>query len=36
MKTFKEKYGVEFVFCKPDECGKRIIELLTKQRFDTP
>ena len=28
MKSFKEKYGVEFVFCKPDECGKKIIELL--------
>ena len=28
MKTLKEKYGIEFVFCKPDECGKKIIELL--------
>ena len=28
MKTLKEKYSVEFVFCKPDECGKKIIELL--------
>ena len=28
MKTLKEKYDVEFVFCKPDECGKKIIELL--------
>ena len=28
MKTLKEKYNVEFVFCKPDECGKKIIELL--------
>ena len=28
IKTFKEKHGVEFVFCKPDECGKKIIELL--------
>ena len=28
MKTLKEKYCVEFVFCKPDECGKKIIELL--------
>ena len=31
MKTFKEKYGVEFVFCKPSECGKKIIELLSKE-----
>ena len=28
MKTLKEKHSVEFVFCKPDECGKKIIELL--------
>ena len=28
MKTLKEKYSVEFVFCKPDECGKKIVELL--------
>ena len=28
MKTLKEKYCVEFVFCKPDECGKKIVELL--------
>ena len=28
MKSLKEKYNVEFVFCKPDECGKKIIELL--------
>ena len=28
IKTLKEKYSVEFVFCKPDECGKKIIELL--------
>ena len=31
MKTFKEKYGVEFVFCKPNECGEFIINLLNKK-----
>ena len=28
VKTFRDKYNVEFVFCKPNECGERIIELL--------
>lgn len=28
VKTFRDKYDVEFQFCKPNECGKKIIELL--------
>lgn len=27
-KTMQEKYGVEFLFCSPDESGPKIIELL--------
>lgn len=30
MLTMQLKYGVEFVFCKPEESGKKIIELLTQ------
>lgn len=30
VKTFRDKYNIQFEFCKPNECGKRIIELLTK------
>lgn len=30
VKTFKNKYNIQFEFCKPNECGKRIIELLTR------
>lgn len=29
METMQEKYGVEFLFCKKEECGKMIIDLLT-------
>lgn len=29
VKTFKDKYNIEFVFCKPNECGAKIIELLS-------
>ena len=28
METMQEKYGVEFVFCKKKEMGKKIVELL--------
>ena len=28
MQTMREKYGVEFLFCRPEEAGKKIIELL--------
>ena len=28
VKTFKNKYNIQFEFCKPNECGKKIIELL--------
>lgn len=30
MLTMQLKYGVEFVFCRPEEAGKKVIELLTK------
>lgn len=30
VKTFRDKYNIQFEFCKPNECGKKIIELLTK------
>lgn len=30
MITMQLKYGVEFVFCRPEEAGKKIIELLRK------
>ena len=30
VKTFKNKYNIQFEFCKPNECGKKIIELLTR------
>lgn len=30
VKTFKEKYDIEFIFCKPNECGETIINLLNK------
>jgi ribosome-associated protein len=29
VKTFRDKYNIKFEFCKPNECGKKIIELLT-------
>lgn len=29
MRTMEQKYGVTFLFCKPEESGARIIELLT-------
>lgn len=28
VKTFRDKYYIDFRFCKPNECGKKIIELL--------
>lgn len=28
--TMEHKYGVKFVFCKPEESGAKVIELLTK------
>lgn len=28
--TMQKKYGVKFLFCKPQESGKKIIELLTQ------
>ena len=29
MEHNKEDYDIEFMFCKPQDAGKRIIELLT-------
>lgn len=29
-KTMEERYGCKFVFCRPDEAGKMIVEILTK------
>ena len=31
MLTMQLKYGVEFMFCTPNEAGKRVIELLTQE-----
>jgi len=28
MKTMSDRYGVEFLFCRPEDAGQRIIELL--------
>jgi hypothetical protein len=28
MKTIQDKYGVEWMFCKKENCGKRIVEIL--------
>ena len=28
MRTMNEKYGVEFVFCKPEDAAQRIVDLL--------
>lgn len=28
MKTMSERYGVQFEFCRPDEAGRRVLELL--------
>lgn len=30
MKTLERRYGCTFVFCKPEEAGKKILELLTQ------
>lgn len=31
MLTMQEKYGVKFLFCRPEEAGEHIIRLLTQQ-----
>jgi len=31
LETMQEKYGVEFLFCTKQECGSKIMELLTNQ-----
>lgn len=32
MLTMQEKYGVEFLFCSPDEAGMKVVELLESGR----
>lgn len=32
MSTMQDKYGVEFVFCTPDESGKRILSFLNEKK----
>lgn len=32
MKTMSDKYGFEWMFCKKEDCGKRIVELLGDNR----
>ena len=32
MLTMEEKYDVKFLFCKPEEAGERILELLAENR----
>lgn len=32
MRTMQEKYGVTFLFCKPEETGAKILELLIVKR----
>ena len=32
MSVMHERYGVEFEFCKPENTGKRIVELLTEKK----
>lgn len=31
MRTMSDRYGVEFLFCRPEEAGKRIIQLLERE-----
>ena len=32
MLTMEAKYGVKFHFCKPEEAGAKVIELLTQEK----
>lgn len=32
LETMEEKYGVEFLFCTKEECGQKIINLLTEKK----
>jgi ribosome-associated protein len=34
METMQEKYGVQFLFCKKSEAGKKILELLTSTNVE--
>lgn len=29
MRTMEKRYGVKFLFCRPEEAGRRVVELLT-------
>ncbi|MEG1992790.1 MAG: hypothetical protein RR056_05335 [Acetivibrio sp.] len=31
MKTMEERYGVNFLFCTPLECGKKVLDLLVEK-----
>ena len=33
--TMEKKYGCEFLFCRPEEAGKRIVEILTDEKTGT-
>jgi hypothetical protein len=37
MQTMHERYGVEFMFCEPDEAAEKIMELLgvANERIET-
>ena len=37
MQTMQERYGVEFMFCEPDEAAEKIMELLgvANERIET-
>lgn len=32
LETMEDKYGVEFLFCTKEECGQKIINLLTEKK----
>jgi ERCC4-type nuclease len=34
MKTMSDKYGFEWRFCKKEDCGKRIVEILSEKRIE--
>lgn len=34
MKTMSDKYGFEWQFCKKENCGKRIVEILSEKRVE--
>lgn len=34
MKTMQERYGVKFMFCRREDVGRRIVEILTEGLTD--